>query len=189
MSIRLRNGEAVTAQPRELRPGAIAGYFRTRDDRWIFTSQRAPGDFAQMMTAIGRPDLIDDPRCLPPILDMDVVREIRAVLDEVFAALTLDEAVALMRTTDIIHAPMVTLDDFVNDPQAREAGCFVHTPDGWGGHITAPAAPVRFPGVDTSPQAAAPKLGEHTRQVLAEAGYGAAEVEALITTGAASAAR
>jgi len=183
MAIKLRNGEAVTALPREHRPGAIAGYFRTKDDRWIFTSQRAPGDFAQMMHAIGRPDLIDDPRCVPPILDMDVVREIRAILDEVFAGLTLDEAVALMRTTDLIFAPMQTLDDFINDPQAHEAGCFVRTPDGWGGEITAPASPVRFPGASTDPQGPAPRLGEHTREVLAAAGYSAAQVEAMIAAG------
>jgi crotonobetainyl-CoA:carnitine CoA-transferase CaiB-like acyl-CoA transferase len=185
MAIRLRNGEAVTAQPRENRPGAIAGYFRTKDERWIFVSQRAPGDFAQMMTAIGRPDIIEDPRCVPPILDMDVVREIRAILDDVFAALTLEEAVAMMRRTDLIFAPMQTLDDFVNDPQAHEAGCFVQTPDGWGGHITAPASPVRFPGAPTGPAGPAPKLGEHTRQVLEAAGYGPAEVDAMIAAGAA----
>jgi crotonobetainyl-CoA:carnitine CoA-transferase CaiB-like acyl-CoA transferase len=117
---------------------------------------------------------------------MAVVHEIRAILDEVFAALTLDEAVALMRKTDIIFAPMQTLDDVVNDPQAHEAGCFVETPDGWGGSFLAPAAPVRFPGTPTGPAGPAPKLGEHTRQVLLEAGYAPAAVEALIASGAAA---
>jgi crotonobetainyl-CoA:carnitine CoA-transferase CaiB-like acyl-CoA transferase len=186
LSIRLRNGEAMTAQPRHSRPGAIAGYFRTRDARWIYVAQRGPNDFPQMMRVIGRAELIDAPRCAPPILDMSVVHEIRAILDEVFAGLTLDEAVALMRKTDIIFAPMTTLDDFVNDPQAHEAGCFVETPDGWGGSFPAPAAPARFPGTPTGPAGPAPKLGEHTREVLLQAGYAPAAVEALIASGAAS---
>jgi crotonobetainyl-CoA:carnitine CoA-transferase CaiB-like acyl-CoA transferase len=185
MSIKLRHGEALTAQPRHTRPGAIAGYFRTKDERWIYVAQRGPNDFPQMMQVIGRPELIADPRCTPPIVDMAVVHEIRTILDAVFAALTLDEAVAMMRQTDIIHAPMTTLDDFVNDPQAHEAGCFVETPDGWGGRFKAPASPVRFPGTSTDPAGPAPKLGEHTRQVLAEAGYGAAEIEDLFESGAA----
>ena len=172
LSIRLRNGEALTAQPRHTRPGAIAGYFRTKDDRWIYVAQRGPNDFPQMMQVIGRAELIDEPRCAAPIIDMAVVHEIRAILDEVFAALTLDEAVAMMRRTDIIHAPMTSLDDFVNDPQAHEAGCFVETPDGWGGAFMAPASPVRFPGCrNQAGRVPAPKLGEHTREVLAEAGY------------------
>jgi crotonobetainyl-CoA:carnitine CoA-transferase CaiB-like acyl-CoA transferase len=186
LSILLRNGEHVTAQPRHQRPGAIAGYFRTRDDRWLFVSQRAPTDFAQVMRAIGRSDLIDDPRCAPPIVDLEVVREIRGVLDEVFGRMTLAEACALMRMTDVIFAPMASLEEVIGDPQAQEAGCFVETPDGWGGSFRAPAAPVRFPGVATGPAGPAPKLGEHTRAVLREAGYAEADVEALIASGAAA---
>lgn len=186
LSIKLRNGEVLTAQPRHSRPGAIAGYFRTRDERWICVSQRGPNDFPQMMRAIGRPDLIDEPRCAAPIVDMAVVHEIRDLLDAVFAGLTLDEACALMRTTDIIFAPMASLDDLIEDPQAQEAGCFVDMPDGWGGSFKAPAAPVRFPQTPTGPAGPAPKLGEHTREVLAEAGYDAAAVEALIASGAAA---
>jgi crotonobetainyl-CoA:carnitine CoA-transferase CaiB-like acyl-CoA transferase len=104
----------------------------------------------------------------------------------VFAALTLEEACALMGRTDIIFAPMASLDDFVDDPQAHEAGCFVDTPDGWGGSFKAPAAPVRFPGTETGPAGPAPKLGEHTREVLAEAGYDPAAVDRLIEGGTAT---
>ncbi|MBS0334649.1 MAG: CoA transferase [Proteobacteria bacterium] len=188
LSIRLRNGEALTAQPRDSRPGALAGYFRTRDDRWIYVAQRGPNDFPQMMRAIGRPDLIAEPRCAPPIVDMAVVLEIRGLLDAVFAALTLDEAVAMMRGTDIIHAPLASLDDFVDDPQAHAAGCFVETPDGWGGSFPAPASPVRFPGAATGPAGPAPKLGQHTREVLLAAGYDTGAVDALIASGAATSA-
>jgi crotonobetainyl-CoA:carnitine CoA-transferase CaiB-like acyl-CoA transferase len=186
MSIKLRNGEALTAQPRHTRPGAIAGYFRTKDERWICVSQRGPNDFPQMMRAIGRADLIEEPRCAAPIVDMAVVHEIRDLLDRVFEALTLEEACAMMRATDIIFAPMASLDDVIADPQAQEAGCFVDMPDGWGGSFKAPAAPVRFPATATGPTGPAPKLGEHTRQVLAQAGYGPDEVEALIAAGAAN---
>ncbi len=138
------------------------------------------------MGAIGRPDLIDDPRCVPPITDLAVVREIRAVLDAKFATLTLAEALDLIQSVDVICAPMATLDEVVADPTAHEAGCFVETPDGWGGSFMAPAAPVRFPATPTGPAGPAPKLGEHTREVLAEAGYARAALEALIASGAAS---
>ena len=185
-SIHLRYGAAVTAQPRDDRPGALGGYFRTRDSRWFCMASRAPRDFAAVMRAIGRPDYIDDPRCALPITDLEVVREIRSVLDARFASLTLAEALDLIQSVDVICAPMATLDEVAADPTAHEAGCFVETPDGWGGSFRAPAAPVRFPGTATGPAGPAPRLGEHTREVLAEAGYDAAAVETLIASGAAT---
>ena len=185
-AIHLRYGAAVTAQPRDERPAALGGFFRTKDDRWFCMASRGPRDFPAVMGAVGRPDYIDDPRCVPPITDLEVVREIRAVLDAAFAGMTLAEALALINSVDVICAPMATLDEVVADPTAHEAGCFVETPDGWGGSFLAPAAPARFPGTHTGPAGPAPKLGEHTRQVLAEAGYDPAAVDALIAAGAAS---
>jgi len=185
-AIHLRYGQAVTAQPRDDRPGALGGYFRTKDGRWFCMASRAPRDFAAVMTAIGRPDYVDDPRCVLPITDLEVVREIRAALDAKFAQLTLAQALALINSVDVICAPMASLDEVVADPTAHEAGCFVETPDGWGGSFRAPAAPVRFPATPTGPAGPAPKLGEHTREVLAEAGYDPAAVDALIASGAAA---
>lgn len=184
-AIHLRYGQAVTAQPRHERPGALGGFFRTKDGRWLCMASRSPRDFPAVMTAIGRPEYIDDPRCVIPIVDMEVVREIRALLDEVFAGMTLAEAGEMLTRADVIWAPMATLDDVADDPTAHEAGCFIETPDGWGGSFRAPAAPVRFPQTPTGPQGPAPKLGEHTREVLAAAGYGGEAIEALIAAGVA----
>ena len=185
-AIHLRYGEAVTAQPRDDRPAALSGFFRTRDDRWFCMASRGPRDFPAVMGVVGRPDYIDDPRCVLPITDLDVVRELRAVLDAKFGQMTLAECLALIQSVDVICAPMVSLDEVVADPTAHEAGCFVETPDGWGGSFQAPAAPVRFPGTPTGPAFAAPKLGEHTREVLIAAGYAPDAVEALIASGMAA---
>lgn len=184
-SIHLRYGEAVTAQPRDDRPGALAGYFRTRDERWFCVASRAPRDLPAVLAELGRDDMIEDPRYAVPITDIAAVREVRAALDAAFARLTLEEVRALMTRADVIWAPMATLDEVVVDPQAQEAGCFVDMPDGWGGAFRAPAAPVRFPGATHGPRGPAPKLGEHTREVLAEAGYDAAGIDSLIAGGAA----
>ena len=52
--------------------------------------------------------------------------------------------------------------------------------------MPAPAGPIRFPGADDGPKGPSPRMGEHTRLVLGELGYTAAEIDALFVGGAAA---
>ncbi len=185
MAVRLRYGEAVTAQPREDRPSALGGYFRTADDRWLFIVVRGPACFAAIMQAIGRPEIAEDPRFAPPIADLDTVRTLRAIVDEAYGALTLAEIGERLTRHDVAWAPLMSLDEVVDDPLAHAAGCFTSTLDGRGGVFAAPATPIRFPELAPAEARRPPELGEHTRQVLAEAGYGPVAIEAMLAAGAA----
>ena len=185
MSVHLRYGAATTAQPRRDRPSAISGYFRTADQRYFCVVPRGPGCFPALMKAIGRPELAEDPRHVPPIMDIEVVRALRAVVDAAFAGMSLAEAGERLTRADLIWAPMASLDEVLGDLQAHAAGCFVETKDAWGGSFPAPATPIRFPGLPVEPGGPAPRAGQHTREVLLEAGFGSDEVDALLRDGAA----
>jgi crotonobetainyl-CoA:carnitine CoA-transferase CaiB-like acyl-CoA transferase len=169
-AVHRRYGQAVTALPRNDRPAAASGFFRTADNRWVCVAPRGPRCFPALMQGLGLAHVLDDPRFEIPIADLDVVRELRALIDEKFARLTLAEAKQILTRADLIWAPMASLDEVAEDPQARAAGCFVTTPDGYGGVFEAPATPIRFPGLDIHPTRPAPGLGQHTREVLAEVG-------------------
>jgi crotonobetainyl-CoA:carnitine CoA-transferase CaiB-like acyl-CoA transferase len=185
MSQQLRFGAATTALPRRDRPGAMSGYFHTRDGRWFCLVPRGPKCFPALMAAIDRPELAREARFAPPIADLATVRELRGVLDEAFARLTLAEAAERLTRADLIWAPMATLAEVTADPQAMAAGCFTETPDRWGGSFKAPAAPIRFPGIEPATPGPAPRLGAHTREVLIEVGQTPQDIAALIKSGAA----
>jgi crotonobetainyl-CoA:carnitine CoA-transferase CaiB-like acyl-CoA transferase len=174
-SIRLRYGEAITAQAKKDRGTASSGFFRTADERWICVVPRGPKCFPALMQGLGLNHRLGDPRFTPPIADLELVHELREEVEAAFARLTLAEARTMLREADVIHAPMSTLDEVVGDAQARAAGLFVMTPDGHGGAFPAPATPIRFSGLEIGPRGPAPGLGEHTAEVLAEAGVTRAE--------------
>jgi crotonobetainyl-CoA:carnitine CoA-transferase CaiB-like acyl-CoA transferase len=185
LSLQLRYGDVTTAQPKRDRMVAFSGFFHTGDDRWFVVVVKSPNDYPNVLRAIGREDIYAEARFRPPYKDIHDVRYVRAALDAAFEAMTLEQAGELLNAADIAWAPMESLMELEMNPQAHEAGIFVETPDGWGGSFWGPASPVRFPGVDTAPRGPAPKLGQHTREVLLELGYDQRQVEAMLAAGAA----
>jgi crotonobetainyl-CoA:carnitine CoA-transferase CaiB-like acyl-CoA transferase len=100
--------------------------------------------------------------------------------------MTRDEMASRLTDHDLIWAPLQSLAELADDPQAHAAGCFVEVEDRLGERYLAPMSPARFPGAAHGPARPAPHLGGHTREVLAEAGYASEAIEALIEKGAAS---
>jgi crotonobetainyl-CoA:carnitine CoA-transferase CaiB-like acyl-CoA transferase len=132
-----------------------------------------------MMIVIDRPEVLADDRYAFPIADLEAVREVRAMIDAAFAGMTLEEAGARLTAADLAWAPMATLAELAGSEMAETAGCFVAVSDGRGGSFRAPASPARFPEGAPAVGRAAPKLGEHTREVLAAAGLTPEEIEAV----------
>ena len=87
---------------------------------------------------------------------------------------------------DLVWAPVQTPAQVAADPQVAAAGALIDVEDGQGGTYRSPAAPARFPGADATVRPAAPGLGQHTREVLAEIGYAPAEIEAMLASGSAA---
>lgn len=179
LSIQLRYGQVTTAQPRDKRINPISGYVRTKDERWIYLSPRTQQCFTNVMIAVDRPEVLADERYQQPFTDLQVVHELRAMIEEGFGNMTLEEASEKLKELDLIWAPMETLATLVDSDVANIAGCFETVSDGWGGTMRVPAAPARFPEGAPKVQRAAPKLGEHTREVLESAGLSPEEIEAI----------
>jgi crotonobetainyl-CoA:carnitine CoA-transferase CaiB-like acyl-CoA transferase len=184
MSVQLREGRVATNQPREGRPNAASGFFRTSDDRWVLVAGRSRADYYAVVDALGAPELGADERFAPPVRDPQDLAELRTLVDGLFARLPLDEICARLRGRDIIYAPLRTLAEAADSATSQDAGCFIEVDDGWGGTFWTIAAPIRFPHGAPPIGAAAPRLGQHTVEVLERAGYTSAQIEALLAAGA-----
>tara|TARA_R110001606_G_C15218764_1_gene633757 strand:- start:579 stop:929 length:351 start_codon:yes stop_codon:yes gene_type:complete len=109
------------------------------------------------------------------------MEEVVALIDEGFAKYTREEISERLDANAIAWAPVQTLADVAQDPQAFASGAIVQTPSakGDGSTYPAPASPVRFPGADDGPKGPSPKMGEHTKEVLASLGISEAEIKAM----------
>jgi crotonobetainyl-CoA:carnitine CoA-transferase CaiB-like acyl-CoA transferase len=117
---------------------------------------------------IGRAELQHDVRYATRIARMENCGELIALLDEVFQTQPRDHWGRLFDAEkDFFWAPVNTLDDVLADPQTHASGAIVMTDDG---SFDRPmiATPVDFHGTPGSVRTRAPRLGEHTDEILAE---------------------
>jgi crotonobetainyl-CoA:carnitine CoA-transferase CaiB-like acyl-CoA transferase len=165
----------------------LVNFFKSKDERWIsLLARQGEGDWPRLCRALKLEHLIEDERFKRAKVRRQNSGELVDLLDAAFAARTMDEIAPALDAEEMIWAPVLSAAEAAADPQAIAAGAVVQTPQHDGTTINAPAAPVRFPGADDGPKGPAPKTGEHTRAVLAQAGYSENEIEALFASGAAA---
>lgn len=135
---------------------------------------------------IGRPELANDARFANQEArsrNYDVAY--RLVAQEMRERTTAEWLVAL-EDADIPVQRMNGLEDILADPHLAAIGYFHELEHPSEGRIRSMAVPSEWSESPPQYRRHAPRLGEHTREVLAEAGYDTAQIDALIATGAAA---
>lgn len=178
-SIRLRFGYIDPPYDRRHAPNPLINCYRGADDRWFWLlGLQGDRHWPDLLRAIEREELGRDPR----FADIRVRRQncaaCVAVLDEVFAGRTRAEWGDALDAADMWWAPVHTVNDTIDDPQARAAGAFVRVPDGGDG-IEMLASPVDFGGTPWQPRTLPPECGEHTEEILLEMGLDWERIGAL----------
>ena len=187
LAVQLKLGKLASNRPRNLPINPLATFYKSSDGRWFVHNPRGGnGDWTNFATIAGRPDLLDDERFSTSKARRENSPLLVAEFDKAFGAMPFDEIAAKLDAADMVWSPVQTPAQVAADPQVHASGAIIQVEDGEGGTYPSPAAPARFPGADATVRPRSPTLGEHTREVLAELGYSATEVEALFGAGAAA---
>ncbi len=127
----------------------------------------------------------------PSFLDMDDEVDTWTRRDEIFSKTrdrlktkTTAEWLELLRAADIWCGPVYGYADLVEDEQIKHNGTFVEYVHPTEGHVKTPGFPIRFSKTPSTVERGAPVVGQHSRDVLREAGFDDPAIERLLAKGA-----
>ena len=165
----LMTGHEIAIGQRETMGNPCMNNYVAGDGRrfWVVGLQ---GDrhWPALCRAVGRPEWLADPRFANGRSRAANAAELIAELDEIFATKPLDDwAKSFAAEPDFFWSPINSIEDVMADEQFHAAGGVVYVPDGDGG-VPMVSTPADFHGTPWEPRSAAPRLGEHTDEILAE---------------------
>ena len=167
---------SVTTSPRNT--------FRTQEGRYIAISASIQAMSERLMRAIGRADMIDDPRFRTNTDRLLHVDECEAPIAGFIAARTLAENMAVFEAAEVTATPVYDTDQFLDDPHVQARGVIVEAPDAEAGSVLMHNIIPRLAGTPGKLRLPAPDLGQHTSEILAGLGYSNAQLAALVEAGA-----
>ena len=133
---------------------------------------------------IGREDMFEsDPRFASQEARSRNIGEVYALVAEHMATRTSVEWLRLLKEADIPVAPLNSVDDVIDDPHLGESGFFVMAEHPTEGRLRLMATPGAWSQTPPGALRPAPRLGEHSIEILREAGYADAEIERMIASG------
>jgi formyl-CoA transferase len=162
---------------------AALNVYRASDGTW-FVLIVTPDKLAAVAKAIGRADLLADPRFSDPAQLVKNMPQLTAILDDVFGAQPMAHWYEVFNGVHVTFGAVRGPQEVVDDPQLRANDVIVPL-EGAGGKLNSTiSSPIQVHGVTKVPARRAPEIGEHNDEVLKELGFRDAEIDDLRASGA-----
>ena len=163
---------------------AALNVYQAADGTW-FVLLVTPDKVQAVAKAIGRADLLTDPRFSPANLVANMP-QLAAILDEVFRAQPMAHWYEVFNGVHVTFGAVRDPQEVINDPQLR-ANDIVVPLEGAGEKLTSTiSSPIQLHGVNKVTAKRAPELGEHNEEILKELGFDPKQIDSFIASGVVS---
>ncbi len=157
--------------------------FQTADG-WINVGAANQRNWLRFLDVIGAPELNDDPRFGSNHDRMQHLGELAEILTGYLRQEKSQVWLERMEAAGLPAGPVLDILQMQADPQAQARGMIAEVDHPVAGRVRTLGHPIRFSETPASIRSAAPLLGQHSREVLLEAGYEAAAIDVMVASGA-----
>jgi crotonobetainyl-CoA:carnitine CoA-transferase CaiB-like acyl-CoA transferase len=153
--------------------------YRTRDGKWIALSGSVQTMAARLFRLVGHAEMLQDPRFTDNAARVTHRTEVDTVVGGWIARHTREEALQAFADAEVTAAPVYDIAELMADPHVVARGIFEALPDAELGWVPMHAPVPRLSATPAGYRRPAPRLGEHTWEVLRELGFETTTIASL----------
>jgi crotonobetainyl-CoA:carnitine CoA-transferase CaiB-like acyl-CoA transferase len=166
---------SLTTSPRNV--------YETSDGRFIAISASIQQMAERVFRAIGRADMIEDPRFRTNTDRVRHIDECDGIVADFITGKTLADNMAIFEAAEVTAIPVYEIDQLIDDPHVQERGVLVEAPDDEAGSVLMHNIIPRLSETPGRLRSAAPSLGQHNVEILSSLGRDEATIAALAAAG------
>jgi crotonobetainyl-CoA:carnitine CoA-transferase CaiB-like acyl-CoA transferase len=159
------------------------GPYKSKDGYYAMLPY-SDANWRELCSLIGRPEILDDPRFRTTAVRLANIEVVYATLAEICLTRTNAQWTELLKNSNVPHGRVHAIEDLLDDEQLAATGFWKEFDHPTEGRIRMPDIPPRFSRTEPDIRRLPPRLGEHSVEILSEAGFSRAEIEELLAAGA-----
>lgn len=152
-------------------------------DGWVNVGASNESTWMGLVRAIGAPQLSEDSRFATNTGRIEHLAELIDELTPLFETRTSNEWLAILEAEGVPAGPVASIGEMLEHPQTRARDMVVEVSHARLGRVRSLGSPVKMSAGSGPARSGAPLLGEHTREVLLEAGFTSPEIDDLVAPG------